>query len=116
MRNMSFMLTTWQVRARIKRVTRRLGWWFLKSGDLVMSCEQCQGLKKGEKIVRIDPIRIVNTRPEPLDHITAGDVILEGFISMTPAEFVEMFCEYNHCKPDAKVNRIEFEYLEGVTP
>ena len=112
MRNMSFMLTTGQVRARIKTVTRRLGWWFLKPGDVVMGCEQCQGLKKGQRIVRITPIRILETRPEPLNHIDIIDVLLEGFPSWTPAEFIDMFCAHNRCPPDEKVNRIMFEYVD----
>lgn len=34
-RNMSFALTTDQVKDRVKTVTRRNGWWFLKPGDIV---------------------------------------------------------------------------------
>ena len=43
------MLTKEQILARTKTVTRRLGWWFLKPGDVVWACEKCMGLKKGEK-------------------------------------------------------------------
>ena len=117
MRNMSFMLTTQQVYAGTKDVTRRLGWAFLKADENVMACEKCQGLKKGEHITRIRPIHTVDTRWEPLrrmlDDLEYGreEVIREGFPEMTPGEFVDMFCQHNHCTPDVLVNRIEFEYI-----
>ena len=66
MRNMSFSATTEQIRNGTKTVTRRLGWTFLKPGDVVMACVKCQGLKKGEKVEKIRPIRIVSVRKEPL--------------------------------------------------
>jgi len=49
-RNMSFAMTTKQVRNQTKTVTRRFGWWFLKAGDIVQPVEKAMGLKKGEKI------------------------------------------------------------------
>ncbi len=55
MRNMSFMLTTQQMQDRTKDVTRRVGWWFLKPGDVIMAVEKGMGLKKGEKIKRMYP-------------------------------------------------------------
>jgi len=110
MRNMSFMLTTQQIKDEEKFVTRRLGWWFLERGDLVMACEKCQGLKKGEKINRIRPIEIIQASPSILNTITRGDVMLEGFEGMAPEQFVEMFCKHMKCKPDEVVNRIEFRY------
>ena len=39
-RNMSFMITKEQVRNRTKTVTRRLGWAFLKPGDIVNAVEK----------------------------------------------------------------------------
>lgn len=110
-RNMSFMLTTQQVRDRTKTVTRRLGWWFLKPGDIVMACEKCRGLKRGEHVKRIAPIRIVNSRPSILRDIRPADVRREGFPEMTPYLFVAMFCREMGCTPGQTVNRIEFEYV-----
>ena len=63
-RNISFALTTDQFRARTKTVTRRLGWETLKAGDILMGCERCQGLKKGEKIKQLGPIRVVGVSRE----------------------------------------------------
>lgn len=112
MRNMSFMLTTEQIRKQTKTVTRRDGWWKLKVGDIVMAVEKCQGLKKGEKIKKLKPIRIISTQPEVLRNITIKEVIREGFPSMTPGEFIEMFCKtHKGCTPDKVINRIEFEYI-----
>ena len=110
MRNMSFMLTQEQIRDKTKDVTRRLGWWFLKGGELVMACEKCQGLELGEKIIRIRPIRIVSSRGERLDAMRKDDVAREGFLGGTEF-FISMFCAEMKCKPRTLVNRIEFEYL-----
>jgi hypothetical protein len=107
---MSFMLTKEQIRKKQKTVTRRLGWWFLKPGDVVWACEKCMGLKKGAKVKRICLIQIVDTHPEPLTAITQEECAKEGFPDMTPDQFIKMFCELDRCKPDTIVNRIEFRY------
>jgi len=113
MRNMSFFLTTEQIKARTKTVTRRFGWWKLKPGDLVCAVRKGMGLKKGEKIERLATLRIVSTRREPLDAITWGDCDREGFSGMMPADFVLMLTKHYGCNPYDMVNRIEFEYLEA---
>jgi len=113
MRNMSFMLTKDQIRNRTKDVTRRLGWWFLKAGDIVMACEKCQGLKRGEKIKKITPIRIVSAKAEPLFAISQEDVEREGFPGFLVIDFIQMFMREMKCVHGETVNRIEFEYLEG---
>ena len=109
---MSFMLTTDQIRNKTKTVTRRLGWWFLKPGDILNACEKCQGLKKGEKINKLCQIRVVSVKTIPLFRIDREDCIKEGFPDLWPYEFVKMFmremkCKYSH----TFVNRIEFEYV-----
>jgi hypothetical protein len=109
MSNMSFSLTKNQMYARRKTVTRRLGWFFLRPGDVVMAVEKARGLKRGEQIKKIYPIEIVSVRTEPLMDITKEDLILEGFPEMTISEFVKMFCaSHKGCKPETAVNRIEF--------
>lgn len=109
---MSFALTVDQVKAGTKTVTRRLGWWRLKPGDVVIACERCMGLKRGERVARIRPIRITSTGPEMLAQITRAEVKREGFPEMTPGQFVELFCTANRCAPDRVVNRIAFEYMQ----
>ncbi len=104
-------MTTPQVRAKTKTVTRRLGWSNLKTGEVLHAVEKCQGLKKGETVTRICMIRIVDVRREALDEITKAECVKEGFPELSPAEFVRMFAKHNHCDWDRAVNRIEFEYL-----
>lgn len=111
MRNMSFALTTQAFRERRKTITRRLGWWFLKPGDEVMGVEKGMGLKKGEKVIRLGPIRILCVRREPLNRIDQEDVVKEGFPDLTPEQFISGFTRHNKCDTDTVVNRIEFEYL-----
>lgn len=117
MRNMSFSLTTAQMRDRTKTVTRRLGWKNLKPGDKVMAVVKGMGLKKGEKVECIHPIRIISVTREPLctmkhnDIYGRQDVVKEGFPEYSPAQFVAMFCMHNGCLSTSLVTRIEFEHL-----
>lgn len=122
MRNISFAMTTEQVRARRKTVTRRLGWKNLMPGETLCAVVKSQGLKKGEKVEKIGPIRVVDVRRQFLDRLIHGDPIYglqecakEGFDLShpmgTPEGFVKEFCSHNGCKPDDWVTRIEFEYL-----
>lgn len=115
MRNMSFALTTEQVRNQTKTVTRRLGWASANIGDIVQPVVKGQGIPKGGKIEKIGgPIRFVSVRRERLNIIGTRylyDPVLEGFPLMTNAEFVAMFCQHNACDPTDDVTRIEFEYV-----
>jgi len=122
MNNMSFSLTTDQVRDRSKNVTRRIGWWNLKPGDLVRACKKCMGLRKGEKVEELAIIRVVSVRAEPLramlDDRNYGldEVAREGFkedrFLCWPSTWVPWFCQTHKCTPDTIVNRIEFEYVK----
>lgn len=110
-RNISFFHTRDQIKGKTKTVTRRLGWLFLKPGDILNACEKCQGLRKGEKIVKICQIRIISIRREPLNAITVEGCAAEGFPEMMPAQFIKFFCEAMACTFLAIVTRIEFEYV-----
>lgn len=123
MRNISFMLTTPQVRGRTKTVTRRSGWRSLKAGDLLCAVEKSQGLGKGGKVVRIGVIRVVNVRRELLramyDDTNYGreECRREGFGEhpqlFDPVEFVNWFCaSHRGCTPETEITRIEFEYAQ----
>lgn len=117
-RNMSFMLTTEQYKNRTKTVTRRNGWLFAKAGDVYNGCEKCQGLRKGEKIVKLWQHRVINARREALramlDDLEYGraECVKEGFPDWTPQQFVDMYCQHNGVTPDFVITRIEFEYME----
>mgnify|MGYP001199936708 CR=1 FL=1 len=117
-RNISFFLTKRQFLDRSKDVTRRLGWGWAKPGDVLCGIEKGQGLKKGERIVRLGDIRLVSVRQEPLqrmlDDLKYGrdEVRREGFPEMTPAEFVAFFCaSHSGCFPDRPLTRLEFAYI-----
>lgn len=114
MKNISFSMTTPQIRDRSKTVTRRLGWERLKAGDTLKACVKCQGIKAGE-LERLGPIRVVSVSREELGVITASDVTREGFPAMTPAEFITRFIgHYGERVINSKsiVTRIEFEYID----
>lgn len=111
MRNISFSMTTQAFKDHRKTVTRRIGWAEVKPGDVLMGIEKGQGLKKGERVVRLGKICVVGARWEPLDCIDQADVIREGFPGMTPEQFIQMFCKHNKWEPGKDVRRIEFEYL-----
>lgn len=122
MRNISFMLTTQQVRDRTKTVTRRNGWRFAKAGDVLMAVGKSQGLGKGGKIKRLGPIRLVSVSPEQLNEICINqqygraEMIKEGFPPphrlSDPGYFMDFFCSsHRGCHPNTIITRIEFEYL-----
>lgn len=120
MRNISCALTTPQILAKTKDVTRRMGWLHLKPGDLIQPVKKCMGLKPGEKIEKLGPpVRVVSVRQEPLRAMTDnwsyghGECIREGFPDMTSEQFVSMFCAtHKGCTPGTEITRIEFEYEE----
>ena len=111
-RNISFALTTQQIRDRTKTVTRRLGWKNIKPGDMLNACVKCMGLKKGEKPERLAVIRVVSVSREELCLCTTADAAREGFPDFKGWEFVAMFCEHMQCDATAMVTRIEFEYVD----
>jgi len=120
-RNISFSLTTQQVRDKTKTVTRRMGWWNLKEGEILNACVKCMGLKPGEKIEVICQIRVISTRREKLNRMMEDlnygfdEVKKEGFGEgeiNRPSAFIHFFCaSHKGCTPDSAVNRIEFSYL-----
>ena len=94
-RRMSFFLTTAQVLARTKTVTRRAvgTWTTLKPGDRLVAIEKGQGLKAGEGHNVLALLEVVSVRVEQLDAITADDCAREGFPGVSPAEFVAFFLQ-----------------------
>lgn len=110
-RLMSVALTTEQVRARQKTVTRRAGWKVLKPGDLVTLCPKVRGRRAGEPLERIVTVEVVSTRRERLDSITPEDVIAEGFPNMTPAQFIDFFAAtHRGVTASTEITRIQWQY------
>ncbi|MEL6894980.1 MAG: hypothetical protein AAFP90_02640 [Planctomycetota bacterium] len=120
-RNISFMMTTDQVRNQTKTVTRRIGWRFLNVGDVLTACVKCQGIKKGEHIERICQIRVIGIRREPLSRMIDDrkygkqEATREGFPEMSGREFVLMFIRSMRCEALDDGTRIEFEYMPEET-
>lgn len=112
MRNMSFSLTKKQFLDGSKDVTRRIGWEFIKAGDIVCAIEKGMGLRKGEKVNRLGQIEIISTRWESLvEGVNQEECRREGFPDLTPGQFVAMFCKEMKCNPYTLVNRIEFKRI-----
>lgn len=125
MRNLSFALTTRQMRDRSKTVTRRKGTFWsrvLKPGDLVCAVEKSQGIRKGG-LVRLGVIRVVSVRVEQLKEIiltnfetSEREVAREGFPEMSSVDFVHMFLDHMGGTGDQLVTRIEFEHTDLPVP
>jgi hypothetical protein len=121
MRQMSFALTTEQIRNRTKTVTRRLGWENLTPLEHLQAIKQGQGLKKGETVEKLRIIIALDVRREPLRRMVdepeygALEVKREGFAGHpemgTPEGFVAGFCQHNGCEPETIITRIEFDYV-----
>lgn len=119
MRNISFALTTEQIRNRTKTVTRRLGWLTIQPGTLLQACEKCQGLKPGEKLKKLCVIRVKSIHRGALRNLLVSgpagfddlETDREGFPGVSRQRFVDMFCELMDCEPGTWVTRIEFEYV-----
>lgn len=118
MRNISFSLTTDQIKTHQKTVTRRLGWKNVKPGELLQACVKCQGIKKGEHPEKLCVIRVVSVRREQLKTLRTNlapygriECYAEGFPYLTATQFISMFCEHNHCQPETMITRIEFAYV-----
>jgi hypothetical protein len=124
-RNMSFALTTEQIRTGTKNVTRRMGWRTLKPGTLIRPVKKGMGLRPGEKIEPLrGPIRVSSVTFEPLRRMTDDvgygieECRREGFgehpVYRAPSEFVQLFCStHKGCTPESIGTRIEFEYLDA---
>lgn len=122
MRIISFHLTSAQIRDRSKDVTRRLGWIRLQPGDQLLAVEKARGVSIEDR-VPLATLYVNTVRREPLNALldpkcyseseAVRETEREGFPPdiLTPAQFVEMFCDEMRCLPGAIVTRIEFEYV-----
>ena len=129
MRNLSFFLTTWQIRQRVKTVTRRIGprSAALKPGDRIQAVERTQGMKRGERVTPLAVLVVTEVRPEQLGlllHAGPGvqreELRREGLLGEpdhrgqpidTWADFITFFRQtHPSCTPDTIVTRIAFRY------
>ena len=113
MRNISFSITKSQFRNRTKHATRRKGWLKVKVGDHLMGVEKGQGIPKGGHVVKLGEIVVTAVSREPLTGVAEpGELALEGFPDMTPAEFVTMYLEANGGAVFQDCTRIAFDYVD----
>lgn len=128
-RLMSVAFTEDAVRERRKTVTRRAGWRFLKPGDRLTLCRKVMGRKKGEPLVRIAEVEVVDVRRESLlclgqcvchpdgrGTYATAEMEREGFPGMNPVSFVlQYFTKAQGIGPADDVTRIEWRYLDQET-
>lgn len=109
-RLMSVALTEAAVLDRSKTVTRRLGWRFAKAGDRVTLCRKVMG-RKGEPLVRLAEVELVDVRREMLAAVTRADVEREGFPGWSPLQFAQFFTDHMGGDLWQEVTRLEWRYL-----
>jgi hypothetical protein len=88
-------------------------------GDVLKVVEKAMGLKKGQSMVVLGQIQLIDVRREQLCRMLIGgqdygrrECIREGFPDMTPAEFVDFFCKtHAGCFPEREITRLEFVRL-----
>jgi len=114
---MAFSKTVGPMYARTKDVTRRLdSWKNLKPDKVLVAIEKGQGLKRGESVVQIHEIKVVDVRLEPLEKILdePHGATREGFPDLDNQGFIDMFCEMGTkrkpIRPDTEITRIEFKH------
>ena len=120
MRRMAFTHTASHVRERMKTVTRRLGWRFLKPDDLILAVEKGRGLKKGEPVRALAVLRIRDVRVEPLSRLVRDasyaedELPREGFPCWSRDDFIAQFLRTHRLRTaETDVTRIEFEYVDA---
>jgi hypothetical protein len=120
---MSFSQTSSQVRERMKTVTRRPGWRFLKPNDLILAVESAQRLEKGEPVRALAVLRILDVRIEPLSRLVEDasyaedELPREGFPCWSRDDFITKFMRAHRLTTvETDVTRIEFEYVDTDVP
>jgi hypothetical protein len=120
---MSFSHTASRVHERMKTVTRRVGWRFLKPNDLILAVEKARGLKEGEPVRALAVLRILDVRVEPLSRLVnearyaEDELPREGFPCWSRDDFIMQFLRtHRRTTVDTDVTRIEFEYVDTEGP
>ena len=119
MRRMSFSHAAPEVRARMKTVTRRLGWRFLKPNDLIQAVDKARGSRSREAARRLAILRVRDVRIEPLARLIESaryaedELPREGYPCWSRDDFITRFLRRHRLTTvDIDVTRIEFEYVE----
>lgn len=119
MRRMSFSHAASEVRARMKTVTRRPGWRFLKPDDLIQAVDKARGSRSGEAARVLAILRVRDVRIEPLARLIENaryaedELPQEGYPCWSRDDFITRFLRRHRLTTaDIDVTRIEFEYVE----
>jgi hypothetical protein len=119
MRRMSFSHAASEVRGRMKTVTRRLGWRFLKPNDLIQAVDKARGPRSREPARLLAILRVRDVRIEPLARLIENacyaedELPREGHPCWSKDDFIARFLRRHHLTtPEIDVTRIEFEYVE----
>lgn len=119
MRHISFRHTAPQLLDRSQTVTRRVGWRFLKPGDLLRAVGRLDGHHGGHgRVGTLAVLRVIDVRREPLSRLNVDarygeeELPREGFPCWMRREFVDTF-RHRHrlSSADVDVTRIAFEYV-----
>ena len=132
---MSVAFTEDAVRERRKTVTRRKGWWedkrgrrLVAPGDRLTLCRKVMGRKKGEPLVRLAEVEVVEVTREPLRWLSslsseylpnwaAREMEREGFPGLPSDEFLgRYFIDAQGMSEHDMVTRIEWRYIEEASP
>jgi hypothetical protein len=117
---LSFSLTEQQFMDGSQDVTRRVGWRCLKCGQILCGVRRRIGIGRGNKVVRLGYIEVMEVSKEPLNAVL--DVVYgpseckrEGFPEMRPLEFVRLFSKNNgNWLPTVPVTRIAFRHIDDL--
>lgn len=115
-RNISFSMTTQQIRDKSKTVTRRRGWANLQLKTKLIACVKCMGLKKGQQIERIGLIEVLDVKREALGELLkepygSEEARKEGFPELTGEQFAKKFIADQGGDLNQIVTRIEFKHI-----
>ncbi|MGH9159145.1 MAG: ASCH domain-containing protein [Vicinamibacteraceae bacterium] len=119
MRRMSFSHAASEVRARMKTVTRRVGWRFLKPNELIQAVDTARGSRSAEPARLLAVLRVRDVRVEPLARLIENaryaedELPREGYPCWSRDDFIARFLRRHRLTTaDIDVTRIEFEYVE----
>ena len=93
-------------------VFRCLLWDTAEIGDILTAVVNRRAQKDDMQI--LGNIRLTNVRREQLDSITQEDVVKEGYLYLTPSQFIEAFMDHHRCGPAQMITRLEFEHLPDI--
>jgi hypothetical protein len=119
MRRMSFPDTAPEVRERLQTVTRRLGWRFVKAGDVIQAVEFESNSSRSPRVLGI--LRVRGVRVESLSRLVTDatyaedELPREGRPCWSRDHFIATFLRRHRLKhANVDITRIEFDYVDAI--